>query len=113
MPDNGLQTTTRSEETLPSPEEASRIAAVTGRKIAASDGRCYSGAVDDTLIDLMQHRSQSDGVVDAINRLADYPCDPSTWLAGFESRRQQLISAGSIDLAIEWLTQLRQKLLAS
>ena len=93
---------------LPSPDEANRIAFVTGRLVAASDGRYYSG--EEEVLRVERSHSEADSLVDAINDIADYPSDPSTWLAQVASHRLEYLGAGSIDLAIDWLTELRRRL---
>jgi len=102
MPNNGVSAT------LPSPEEANRIAAVMGRPILAADGQYYSG--EEVVIEPGPGSSEADGVVDAINAISDCPSDPSTWLAQVDPEELEYLWAGSVDLAIDWLTELRQKL---
>lgn len=101
MPNNGVSAA------LPSPEEANRIAAVMGRPILAADGQYYSG--EEEVIELGPGSNEADSVVDAINAIADCPYDPSTWLAQIDPEKLDHLWAGSVDLAIDWLTELRQK----
>jgi hypothetical protein len=108
MPNDGASAKIGVRVALPSPEEANRIAVVTGRLVAASDGHYYSGERE--VIDLKRSHNEGDSVVDAISAIADCPSDPSAWLAEAEPRRLEHLRTGSIDLAIDWLTELRQRL---
>jgi hypothetical protein len=105
MPNNDASA---SRDALPSPEEANRIAAVMGRPILATDGQYYSGEEED--IDLDPGHDEADSVVYAVNAIADCPSDPSTWLRQVDPDKLEFLWAGSVDLAIDWLTELRQKL---
>ena len=105
MPDDGASANMN---TLPSPEEANRIAAVMRRPILAADGQYYSG--EEEVIDLDPGHDEADSVVAAINAIADCPSDPSTWLSRVSPDKLESLWAGSVDLAIDWLTEFRQKL---
>lgn len=92
---------------LPSPKEATDIAAKTGRVVAASDGRLYTGATEEEGKDFVRRRQQTYGVVDAINALADCDVSPSKWASEAESYMLHSFRLNSIDAAIKWLTDLR------
>lgn len=97
----------RSRQMLPSPEEATDLAAKTGRLVAANDGRIYTGASEEEGADFVRRRQQTYGVVDAINAIADCPVSAAKWAKEAESYMLHSFRLNSIDAAIKWLTELR------
>jgi len=101
-------------EVLPSPGEANRIATALGRPTLAIDGQYYSGEEVEAVELELRHndvdlsREEVSSVVDAINVIAD--CDAAKWLSEVDRQRLEHLWAGSVDLAIDRLTELRQKL---
>jgi hypothetical protein len=95
---------------LPSPSEASNIARATGRMVTASDGHVYSGASEEEGEDHVRRRQQTYGVIDAINTLADCPVKPPRWANQAETHWLHNFELGSVDAAINWLSDLREPL---
>lgn len=92
---------------LPSPSEARKIARETSRLVTASDGFIYSGATKEEGAEYVRRREQTFGVRDAIELIAECPASPQKWLSEAEPHMLHKFKLGSIDAAIEWLTEVR------
>lgn len=90
---------------LPKPSEARDIARETGRFVAASDGRVYSGATEEEGAEASRITTQTYAVVDAINLISSMG-DPLTWLR--EAPRFQLrdLHLMAVEDATRWLESL-------
>lgn len=95
---------------LPSPTEARTIARETGSLVAASDGRTYTGKTDDEGREALRVQEQTYGGVDAIILLAKWrgETDPPRWLNEAPNHQLADLTGKHIDLAIEWLEELRE-----
>lgn len=91
---------------LPTPSEARRVAKATGRLVAASDGNLYTGMSEAEGEDLTRRRRQTYGTIDAIKLLADND-DPARWVSDADAVWLHDFEFGTIDAAIDWLTELK------
>lgn len=96
----------RTPSKLPTPAEARKVAKATGRLVAASDGNLYTGMSEEEGADLVRRRRQTYGTIDAIKLIAENG-DSETWVAEAEAVWLHSFEFGSIDAAIDWLTELK------
>lgn len=94
---------------LPSPAAAIKIAAETGRIIAASDGRLYTGAGSAETEDHVKRRTNTFAVLDAIKVLSRQG-KPAQWLKEAEKWWLTELEFYDIDAAETWLGVLRAAL---
>ena len=101
----------RREPPLPSKEKANVIARETGKAVAASDGRIYSGRSDAEADAYQDRRNQVYTIIDAIGQLYGVAATMSAadWLESAEA--WWLTDLGEFDLeqTINWLTALRSE----
>lgn len=91
----------------PTPDEARKIAKETGRLIAASDGRLYSGVSEEAAAEYADRRNLAYPIKDAINLIADCPVSAQQWVEQAEEHWLHSFRLGAIDDAINWLTALK------
>lgn len=96
---------------LPTPKEANEIAGATGKMVAASDGKVYTGTDADEQDQYNERRDQFYQTLDAITFLADLnSVDPAFFLKNSEVWWTEKLSASVIGTACEWLQRLRTAL---
>lgn len=95
----------RTQRHLPKPSEARDIARETGRFVAASDGRVYSGATEEEGAEASRVTGQTYGAIDAINLLSKMP-EPSQWLTDAPQFQLRDLTAESVEQAATWLLDL-------
>ena len=95
----------RQPDTLPAPTEARTIARETGRFVAASDGRVYSGATEDEGAEATRVTQQTYGAVDAINLIAALP-EPQQWLEEAPKFQLRDLTSDTVERAATWLLNL-------
>ncbi len=100
-----------SPDSLPSPKEANEIAKVTGKMVAASDNKIYTGTTPDEQDQYNERRDQFYQTLDAINLLADLKAvDPGFFLDNSEEWWTEKLSTSVIDDSREWLASLLEAL---
>ncbi len=98
-------------EMLPSPAEANEVANATGKLIAASDGKIYTGTTLAEQDQYNERRDQFYQMLDAITLLAELkPVDPAFLLDNSEDWWTGKLSTNMIGDAREWLASLRNEL---
>lgn len=95
----------RNLRTLPPPAKARDIARETGRFVAASDGRVYSGASEEEGAEASRLTGQTYGAIDAINLLAKMP-EPGQWLADAPPFQLRDLTYENAEKAANWLLDL-------
>ncbi len=93
---------------LPSPREAKKIAAATGRLVAADNGRLYTGAPDEEVAEYAGKRDTTFATLRAINTLADLDKDAFEFFEKAERRWFADFRYSAVDDAIEFLTSLKE-----
>lgn len=96
---------------LPSPKDANDVAKATGKMVAASDGKVYTGTGKDEQDQYNERRDQFYQTLDAISFLANLnSVDPEFFLANSEEWWTEKLSVAVIDDACEWLQRLKKTL---
>lgn len=90
---------------LPKPSEARDIARETGRFVAASDGRIYSGASEEEGAEATRITRQTYGTIDAINLLANLP-EPNVWMSEAPHFQMGNLTPENVEKATAWLMDL-------
>jgi hypothetical protein len=99
----------RKPSTLPTPDEARKIARETGRFVAASDSKIYSGATAEEASGYAVKRDAAFDIIEAIETLGNAPAAES-WFAAAERHWFHDFRYSAIDDAIEWLTALKAEM---
>ncbi len=98
-------------QNLPSPKEANEIAEATGKMVAASDGKVYTGTDEAEQDQYNERRDQFYQTLDAITFLADLgTVDPKFFLKNSEEWWTEKLSPKVIGNACEWLRLLKETL---
>ena len=108
-PDDGAVGEGKSPSMLPSPKEAREIARATNRMVAANDGNLYSGATDEEGAEHVRLRTQTYGVIDAINTIVDIGIFPKQWCEEAKEHWLYRFEYGRIAVAQTWLEALRME----
>lgn len=93
----------RKPSTLPKPEEARQIARETGRFVAASNDRIYSGATEEEGAEADRCIAQTYKIIDAIEAIADIGMTQKQWLQEAQDFQLHKFRLTSLEAAIEWL----------
>jgi len=94
----------------PTPDEARKIARATGKMIAASDGRLYTGTTKDEDEQYAQKRGIVYGIKEAVVCIATCELSPQEYVAQSEPHWIHDFAPDTVADAIDWLTGLRSLL---